>query len=85
MWLRNRAGTEPLTARSPYRLRRILSLAALVLGTAAAVYFITQAMSTGEQVWAWEAAIAAAVAVFAAVDLVIIQRRLSRQRDRQHQ
>ncbi|MFG1942263.1 DUF6343 family protein [Nonomuraea sp. NPDC048826] len=85
MWLRNRAGTEPVTARSPYTLRRILSLAALVLGAAAAVFFATRAASTGEAVWAWEAAIAAAVAIIAAVDLLVIRSRRSRQRDRQHQ
>jgi len=75
MWLRNREGTEPVTARSPLRARRILSSIALVLATAAAVFFVVRAMSTGEQVWAWEAAIAAVVAVVAAVDLVVLRRR----------
>ncbi|MEU6778435.1 DUF6343 family protein [Nonomuraea angiospora] len=75
MWLRNRAGTEPLTARSPLRARRILSLVALVLGMAAAVFFAVFAASTGAEVWRWEAAIAAAVAVVAAVDLALLRRR----------
>ncbi|MEV1177665.1 DUF6343 family protein, partial [Nonomuraea sp. NPDC049784] len=49
MWLRNRAGTEPLTARSPLGARRILSLVALVLGVAAAVFFALRAASTGAE------------------------------------
>ncbi|MEQ4718833.1 MULTISPECIES: DUF6343 family protein [unclassified Nonomuraea] len=75
MWLRNRAGTEPLTARSPIGARRILSLVALVLGVAAAVFFALRAQSTGAEVWRWEAAIAAAVAVVAAIDLAVLRRR----------
>ncbi|NUR92087.1 MAG: hypothetical protein HOY71_49135 [Nonomuraea sp.] len=75
MWLRNREGTEPVTARSPLRARRILSWIALVVATAAAVFFVVRAKSTGEAVWAWEAAIAALVAVVAAVDLVVLRHR----------
>ncbi|MEV4011659.1 DUF6343 family protein [Nonomuraea angiospora] len=75
MWLRNRTGTEPLTARSPLRARRILSLVALVLGMAAAVLFAVLAARTGAEVWRWEAAIAAAVAVVAAADLALLRRR----------
>ncbi|MEU8247429.1 DUF6343 family protein [Nonomuraea sp. NPDC048916] len=78
MWLRDREGTEPLTARSPLGARRILSLVALVLGVLATVFFFLRAMSTGESVWAWEAVIAAAVAVIAAVDLAVIRRRRTR-------
>ncbi|MDP4504853.1 DUF6343 family protein [Nonomuraea sp. NBC_00507] len=77
MWLRNREGTEPVSARSPVRARRILSWVALVFGVVAAVFFVTRAMSTGEQVWRWEAAIAAAVAVIAAVDLAVLRHRRS--------
>ncbi|AQZ66313.1 unnamed protein product [[Actinomadura] parvosata subsp. kistnae] len=84
MWLRNRAGTEPVTARSPLRARRALSLAALVLGVVAAVFFAVQAMRTGQEVWRWEAAIAAAVAVIAAIDLVVLRRRRSGSSGRQH-
>ncbi|GAA3609939.1 hypothetical protein GCM10022419_113720 [Nonomuraea rosea] len=75
MWLRNREGTEPVSARSPLRARRILSLIALVLGVAAAVFFATRAMSTGAEVWRWEAVIAAAVAVIAAIDLAVLRHR----------
>ncbi|MEV4562944.1 DUF6343 family protein [Nonomuraea sp. NPDC049419] len=79
MWLRDREGTEPVTARSALGVRRVLSIIALVLGVVAAVFFAVQAMRTGEQVWVWEAAIAAAVAVVAAIDLLIIRhRRVSR-------
>ncbi|MFC5822302.1 DUF6343 family protein [Nonomuraea insulae] len=75
MWLRNRQGTEPVTARSPVRVRRILSAVALVLGVAAAVFFVVLAARTGEEVWRWEAAIAAAVAIVAAVDLLVLRHR----------
>jgi membrane protein YdbS with pleckstrin-like domain len=78
MWLRNREGTEPSTARSPYRLRRVLSLTALVLGLLATIFFVVQAVGSGEEVWVWEAAIAAAVAIIAAIDLVVIQKHLHR-------
>ncbi len=84
MWLRNREGTEPTTARSPLRVRRILSLVALVLAGAATVFFVWRAMRTGEELWIWEAAIAAAVTVIAAVDLLVIRHRSGR-RDGQHQ
>ncbi|MEO3871749.1 DUF6343 family protein [Nonomuraea sp. B12E4] len=75
MWLRNRRGTEPLSARSPLRARRILSLVALVLGVVIAVLFAVLAMRTGAEVWRWEAAIAAAVAVVAAIDLLVLRHR----------
>ncbi|MEV4223001.1 DUF6343 family protein [Nonomuraea sp. ATR24] len=87
MWLRNREGTEPVTARSPLGARRVLSVVALVLGAAAAVFFVVRAMSTGEAVWAWEAAIAAAVALIAALDLLVLRHRRARSggRDRHRQ
>ncbi|HEX4817223.1 MAG TPA: DUF6343 family protein [Nonomuraea sp.] len=75
MWLRNRAGTEPVTARSPLRIRRILSWVALAFCLVATVFFVWRAMATGEEVWRWEAAIAAGVAVVAAVDLAVLRRR----------
>ncbi|WP_052422445.1 DUF6343 family protein [Nonomuraea candida] len=75
MWLRNRAGTEPVTARSPLGLRRVLSLVVLALAVVAAVVFAVLAMNTGAEVWRWEAAIAAAVAVIAAIDLLVLRRR----------
>ncbi|MDR8409652.1 DUF6343 family protein [Nonomuraea sp. 3-1Str] len=74
MWLRDRAGYEPANARSPLGARRGLSRVALVIGIAAAVFFAVRAMRTGEEVWVWEAAIAAAVAVIAAIDLVVLKR-----------
>ncbi|MEU0564259.1 DUF6343 family protein [Nonomuraea sp. NPDC005983] len=74
MWLRNRAGTEPVTALSALRARRVLSIIALVVGVAAAGFFGWLAAGTGEAVWGWEAAIAAAVSVIAAVDLAMIAR-----------
>ncbi|GAA2386435.1 DUF6343 family protein [Nonomuraea africana] len=78
MWLRDRAGTEPATARSPTRARKILSAIALPVALAAAIFFTVQAMSSGREVWWWEAAIAYAVALFAAVDLVVLLRRSRR-------
>ncbi|MBB5080048.1 DUF6343 family protein [Nonomuraea endophytica] len=75
MWLRNREGTEPLSARSPVRARRILSVIALVVGVALAVFFVQRAMSTGADVWRWEAAIAGFVAVVAAADLLVLRHR----------
>ncbi|MFD9939266.1 DUF6343 family protein [Nonomuraea sp. NPDC059023] len=75
MWLRNREGTEPLSARSPVRARRILSVVALVVGAALAIFCLLRAMSTGEEVWLWEAAIAGFVAVVAAADLLVLRHR----------
>lgn len=80
MWLRNRQGTEPVTARSPLGARRALSLGALVVAVIAAVFFVVRAMSTGQAVWGWEAAIAGAVAVVAAADLAVLRRRRERGR-----
>jgi membrane protein YdbS with pleckstrin-like domain len=85
MWLRNRQGTEPLSARSPLRARMALSWFALVVGVAVAVFFAFRAGATGDEVWVWEAAIAALVAVIAAVDLVVLHRRRSRGGDGQDQ
>ncbi|GGS96374.1 DUF6343 family protein [Nonomuraea spiralis] len=78
MWLRNREGTEPVTARSPLRARRILSWIALIVAVVATIFFVTRAMATGEQVWVWEAAIGAAVAAVAAVDLAVLRHRRDR-------
>ncbi|GAA2888380.1 DUF6343 family protein [Nonomuraea rubra] len=85
MWLRNREGTEPVTARSPLRVRRILSLFALVLGVIAAVFCTIQAMRTGEEVWRWEAAIAALVALSAAFSLLVLRHHRSGGQHRQQQ
>lgn len=77
-----REGDEPLTARSPLRLRQVLSVIALVAGIAAAVYFgIRGAQGGGPGAGPWVAAgISAAVAVIAAIDLWVIARRLHRPR-----
>ncbi|WP_214321326.1 DUF6343 family protein [Nonomuraea sediminis] len=75
MWLRHREGTEPLSARSPVRARRILSVIALVAAVAAVVFCVKRLAVTGQAVWVWEAAIAGAVAVIAAIDLVVLRRR----------
>ncbi|MEV0622478.1 DUF6343 family protein [Nonomuraea sp. NPDC050404] len=77
MWLRNREGTEPVTARSPLRVRRVLSLIALVFGVVAAVVFAVLAVNTGAEVWRWESGIAAVVAVIAAIDLLVLRHRSS--------
>ncbi|TDE29623.1 hypothetical protein E1289_19885 [Actinomadura sp. 6K520] len=61
-----------MTARSPLRLRAVLSAVALVLAVGAAIVFTVTA--DGDGAWA-AAAICAVVAVIAAVDLVVIARR----------
>ncbi|TYC16901.1 hypothetical protein FXF65_07710 [Actinomadura syzygii] len=64
-----------MTARSPLRLRAILSGIALVGTAAAAVLFAVRAQSGGgDGAWA-AAAICAGVALIAALDLVVIARR----------
>ncbi|GLW67404.1 hypothetical protein Arub01_56470 [Actinomadura rubrobrunea] len=68
-------GDEPSTARSPLRLRAVLSGVALVAGAAAAVLFALSG-ARGRDPGPWvAAAICAAVAVIAAIDLVAIARR----------
>lgn len=73
----DRSGTEPTTARSAYRLRRVLAVVALIGGTAGAVAFALAARqpdgtATGE----WVAAgICLVVALTALVDLVVLARR----------
>ncbi|GAA4226202.1 hypothetical protein GCM10022254_10490 [Actinomadura meridiana] len=69
------SGREPLTARSPLRLRAILSGVALVGSAAAAVVFAVTAQREDDD-GAWTAAaLCAFVAVVAALDLVVIARR----------
>jgi Family of unknown function (DUF6343) len=68
-------GSEPVTARSPLRLRAVMSAIALIAGVVAAVLFglvADREDSTG----AWiAAAICAALALIALTDLVVIARR----------
>ncbi|RBQ17915.1 hypothetical protein DP939_21300 [Spongiactinospora rosea] len=75
MW-GNRSGTEPKNAKSPLRVRAGLAAVALPLALAATIFFVYRAVATGESVWTVEAVISAAVAVTAAIDLVVIRRRM---------
>ncbi|GAA4145698.1 DUF6343 family protein [Actinomadura keratinilytica] len=68
-------GDEPLTARSPLRLRAVLSGIALLAGTVAAVLFALSAAHARDAGPWVAAAICAAVALIAASDLVAIARR----------
>ncbi|MET9343414.1 DUF6343 family protein [Nonomuraea sp. NPDC003804] len=72
MWQRHPEGTEPVSARSPLRARKIMSSVALPLALVGTVVFTVLAMRTGREVWWWETAIAAAVALFAAIDLGVL-------------
>mgnify|MGYP001157633210 CR=1 FL=1 len=68
-------GDEPLTARSPLRLRAVLSGIALPAGAAAAVVFAMAGSRDGGP-GAWTAAaICAVIALVALIDLVVIARR----------
>ncbi|MFI0481203.1 DUF6343 family protein [Actinomadura sp. 9N215] len=68
-------GREPLDARSPLRLRAVLAGVALV-GTAAGAVVFAVAALRGDDDGAWAAAaVCAAVAVIAAIDLIVIARR----------
>lgn len=78
---RERRGDEPVTARSPLRARAALSGVTLPLALIAAGYFVVRAVRDGEAVWWAEAAIAAAVALVAAVDLLVVRARLRARRD----
>jgi len=70
-----RQGTEPLSARSPLRLRAVLSIIALVGGTALAVAFWVAGSGTA----AWIViAIGIGTAVIAVIDLWVIARRARR-------
>ncbi|NVI92830.1 hypothetical protein HUX53_37550 [Actinomadura sp. BRA 177] len=63
-----------MSARSPLRLRAIMSGVALVIAVAAAIVFAIGIGAKGDGSWA-AAGICAAVAVIAAIDLVVIARR----------
>jgi len=74
---RQPTGSEPLTARSPLRLRAVMSGIALVAAVAAGVVFAVLAI-TGREPGAgpWVVvAICAVVAIIAVVDLWVIRRR----------
>ncbi len=79
-------GTEPRTARSPLRLRRLLAGVFLPLFVAAAVLFAIWAARTdpggspSRGVLVGVAVGCAALALTAALDLVVVARRLRRRR-----
>ncbi|WP_405475865.1 DUF6343 family protein [Streptomyces sp. NBC_00009] len=83
-----RTGTEPSTAQSALRLRLVLAAAFLPLLIAAAVVSAVWAATAGpgdalsRAVVATLAAVCAALAVSAALDLLAVARRLKRERGR---
>jgi hypothetical protein len=72
---RQPSGTEPVAARSPLRLRAVLSAVALAGGTALAVVFGLSGIGTAGWV---VVAIGAGTALIAAIDLWVIARRARR-------
>lgn len=76
----DRPGTEPLTARSPLRLRLVMAVVAAVLFGLGALALFTDAATTSDDRAARVAggAIAALVAVIAVIDAVVVSRRLRR-------
>ncbi|WP_432513569.1 DUF6343 family protein [Kineococcus sp. SYSU DK001] len=73
-----RTGDEARTARSPLRLRFALALFGLVVCTALAiVWFTVDAPPGGTPAPGWALAV---LALLAAVDLVVVSRRLRRRR-----
>lgn len=83
---RRRTGTEPVTARSPLRLRLILAAGALAVFIAAAVRLAMGAYSAGPRdspspiVLVVLAAVCGVLALVALLDLAVILRRLRRAR-----
>lgn len=81
-----RSGTEPVTAQSALGLRRVLSGVFLPLFGGAAVVFGVWAASSdshdtpGRGPLVTLAAVCAALALFAAVDLLVVTRRRRRER-----
>jgi hypothetical protein len=68
-------GTEPVTARSPLRLRAGMSAIALVAGTVAAVLFMLDERGDGGPGSGVAAVICAVLALIALIDLIVIARR----------
>ncbi|MDT0614670.1 DUF6343 family protein [Streptomyces lancefieldiae] len=81
-----RTGTEPVTARSPLRMRLLLSAVFLPLFLAGAAFFGVWAAdagpgdSPGRGTLVTLAAVCAAFALLAAADLMVVTRRLRRER-----
>jgi hypothetical protein len=81
-----RTGTEPITAQSPLRLRLLLSGIFLPVFAAATVLFALWAAGSGADDTPGPgpltamAVVCGALALFAAVDLIVVRRRLRRER-----
>ncbi|MFI8946182.1 DUF6343 family protein [Streptomyces sp. NPDC053750] len=81
-----RTGTEPTTAQSPLRLRRLLSAVFVPLFVAGAAFFGVWAAdagpgdSPGRGSLVVLAVVCAAFALMAAADLLVVSRRLRRER-----
>ncbi|MER6051512.1 DUF6343 family protein [Streptomyces sp. NPDC001793] len=84
---RPRTGTEPVTARSPVRLRLIMASAALVVFAAATAGLVIWAASAGPNTYPGRnallvlAVVCGILALLAAVDLVVLARRHRRGED----
>ncbi|MFI9392367.1 DUF6343 family protein [Streptomyces bauhiniae] len=85
---RERTGTEPVTARSPLKLRLVLGVAGLLVFVLGAVLFAVWAGTVRQQdvpdptQLTVLAVICGVLALFAAVDLVVVLLRLARERAR---
>ncbi|MDJ1134267.1 DUF6343 family protein [Streptomyces iconiensis] len=83
-----RSGTEPVTARTDLRLRAILSSCGVPVFAAAAVFFAWWAStshshsSPSDTLLSVLAGVCALLALFAAIDLVVIRRRARERRAR---
>ncbi|MBQ0826086.1 DUF6343 family protein [Streptomyces tagetis] len=81
-----RTGTEPVTAQSPLGLRLLLSAVFLPLFVAGAAYFAVWAADSGARDTPSRGAlvvfaiVCAALALLAAADLMVVLRRLRRER-----
>ncbi|MFD8544834.1 DUF6343 family protein [Streptomyces sp. NPDC059649] len=83
---RRRSGSEPVTARSPLRLRLVLSAAAVVVFGAGTARFAVWSAASGPQdspgptVLLVLAVVCAVLVLVAALDLVVLLRRIRRER-----
>lgn len=83
---RRRSGTEPVTARSPLRLRLVLSASAVVVFGATTACFavwpggIRHAGLPGPTALLVLAVVCGVLALLAALDLVVLLRRIRRER-----
>lgn len=73
----SRRGSEPVTAKSPYGLRRVLAWIALTAGTVGGAAFgLTAYRTGGKAAGFWAAtAVCALVVLTAIVDLAVLRRR----------